>query len=132
MSVKLINPETVHPVAGYSHVARIGDLVFVSGQISKNQQDEIVAKGDAGAQTELVYENLRRVLEAVGSGLDLVGKITVFTTSLDHRPAINAVRDRVFGEINHFPAGTFVVVKSLALPDWVVEIEAIAVVRKPG
>ena len=62
----------------------------------------------------------------------MVGKMTVIATSLDHRPAINTLRDRVFGAINHFPAGAFVVVNSLAIPDWVVEIEAIAVVRKSG
>ena len=130
MGLTLLTPKSVHPTVGYSHAARIGDLLFVSGQVSKNESDEIVGVGDAEKQTEIVYENLKRVLEESGSGLDLIGKITVFTTSRDHRPAISRVRERVFGPIGHFPASTFVVVSGLALPEWLVEIEAIAIVRK--
>lgn len=120
MQTELLNPTTVHPTAGYSHVARLGDLLFVSGQVSKNERDEVVGVGDAERQAEVVYDNLKRVLEAASSGLDLIGKTTVFTTSLDHRPAINRARERVFGPLARYPASTFVVVSSLALPEWLV------------
>jgi enamine deaminase RidA (YjgF/YER057c/UK114 family) len=129
MTVSLLNPPSVHPTAGYSHAARLGDLIFVSGQVSKNEHDEIVGVGDAEKQAEIVYENLKRVLEDAGSGLDLIGKMTVFTTSLEYRPAINRVRERVFASLGRYPASTFVVVSSLAIPEWLVEIEAVAVVR---
>ena len=132
MSFTLLTPKSVHSTVGYSHAARLGDLLFVSGQVSKNEHDETVYVGDAERQTEVVYENLKRVLEESGSGLDMIGKTTVFTTSLEHRPAINRVRERVFGPIGHYPASTFVVVSSLAVPEWLVEIEVIAVVRKSG
>jgi len=132
MSFTLLNPKSVHSTVGYSHAARLGDLLFVSGQVSKNEHDETVGVGDAERQTEVVYENLKRVLEELGSGLDMIGKTTVFTTSLEHRPAINRVRERVFGPIGRYPASTFVVVSSLAVPEWLVEIEVIAVVRKSG
>ena len=132
MSFTLLNPKSVHPTVGYSHVARLGDLLFVSGQVSKDEHDQTVCVDDAEGQTEVVYENLKRVLEEAGSGLDLIGKTTVFTTSLDHRPAINRVRERVFGPIGHYPASTFLVVSSLAVPEWLVEIEVIAVARKSG
>ena len=98
----------------------------------RNEHDETVYVGDAERQTEVVYENLKRVLEESGSGLDMIGKTTVFTTSLEHRPAINRVRERVFGPIGRYPASTFVVVSSLAVPEWLVEIEVVAVVRKSG
>jgi enamine deaminase RidA (YjgF/YER057c/UK114 family) len=132
MSFTLLTPKSVHSTVGYSHAVRLGDLLFVSGQVSKNEHDETVYVGDAERQTEVVYENLKRVLEESGSGLDMIGKTTVFTTSLEHRPAINRVRERVFGPIGHYPASTFVVVSSLAVPEWLVEIEVIAVVRKSG
>ena len=132
MSFTLLSPKSVHSTVGYSHAARLGDLLFVSGQVSKNEHDETVYVGDAERQTEVVYENLKRVLEEAGSGLDMIGKTTVFTTSLEHRPAINRVRERVFGPIGHYPASTFVVVSSLAVPEWLVEIEVIAVIRKSG
>jgi 2-iminobutanoate/2-iminopropanoate deaminase len=132
MSFTLLTPKSVHSTVGYSHAVRLGDLLFVSGQVPKNEHDETVYVGDAERQTEVVYENLKRVLEESGSGLDMIGKTTVFTTSLEHRPAINRVRERVFGPIGHYPASTFVVVSSLAVPEWLVEIEVIAVVRKNG
>ena len=132
MSFTLLTPKSVHSTVGYSHAVRLGDLLFVSGQVPKNEHDEIVYVGDAERQTEVVYENLKRVLEESGSGLDMIGKTTVFTTSLEHRPAINRVRERVFGPIGHYPASTFVVVSSLAVPEWLVEIEVIAVARKSG
>ncbi len=132
MSFTLLTPKSVHSTVGYSHAVRLGDLLFVSGQVSKNEHDETVYVGDAERQTEVVYENLKRVLEELGSGLDMIGKTTVFTTSLEHRPAINRVRERVFGPMGRYPASTFVVVSSLAVPEWLVEIEVIAVVRKSG
>jgi 2-iminobutanoate/2-iminopropanoate deaminase len=132
MSFTLLTPKSVHSTVGYSHAVRLGDLLFVSGQVPKNEHDETVYVGDAERQTEVVYENLKRVLEESGSGLDMIGKTTVFTTSLEHRPAINRVRERVFGPIGRYPASTFVVVSSLAVPEWLVEIEVIAVVRKNG
>lgn len=129
MRAELLNPPTVHPTAGYAHGARLGDVIFVSGQVSKNERDEVIGVGNAERQAEVVYDNLKRVLEAAGSGLDLIGKMTVFTTSIEHRPAINRVRERTFGPLGRYPASTFVVVTSLAVPEWLVEIEAIAVAR---
>lgn len=129
MSVHIINPTTVHSTTGYSHAARMGDLLFVSGQVSQDQSGNVVGVGDVRVQTEMVYENLAAVLEAAGSGLDLVGKTTVFTTRLDYRPIIGEIRNRIFEPIGYVPASTFVVVSSLANPDWLVEIEVVAAVR---
>ena len=129
MDFEALNPTTVHPTAGYSHVVRMGDLLFVSGQVARNLKGEVVGKGDVRAQTEQVYANLKAVLEAAGSGLERIAKVTVFTTSLEHRPAINEVRNRVFGPMGHFPASTFVVISGLADPDFLVEIEAVALSR---
>lgn len=128
MPVEVIQPDTVHETRNfaYSHAVRLGDLIFVAGQVPRDKNGETVAPGDPLAQTEQVLANLRTVLEAAGSGLDRIGKVTVFTTSLEHRPAIHEVRHRVFGEIGHYPASTMVVVKSLADPEWLVEIEAVA------
>ena len=106
----------------------MGDLIFVSGEVARDQNGELVGKGDVRAQTEQVFKNLKRVLEAAGSGLDKVGKVTVLTTSLEYRPVIHEVRSRIFQEVGHLPASTLAVVTSLADPDWLVEIEAVAMV----
>ncbi len=128
MSFKVIQPETVHDttVFAYSHAVRMGDLIFVAGEVPRDRNGALVGKGDVRAQTEQVFENLKAVLEAAGSGLDKVGKVTVFTTSLEYRPIIHEIRSRIFQEVGHLPASTLAVVTSLADPDWLVEIEAVA------
>lgn len=130
MSFKVIQPETVHDTTAfaYSHAVRMGDLIFVAGEVPRDRRGDLVGKGDVRAQTEQVFENLKAVLEAAGSGLDKVGKVTVFTTSLEYRPVIHEVRSRIFREVGHLPASTLAVVTSLADPDWLVEIEAVATV----
>jgi 2-iminobutanoate/2-iminopropanoate deaminase len=129
--IAVINPAGVYvpPTFSYSHAVRIGDLVFVAGQVAQDAQGKLVGQGDPRQQTEQVFENLRRVLEAAGSGLDLVGKVTVLTTSLAYRPVIHEVRSRVFGPIGHYPASTLAVVTNLAHPDFLVEIDAVARAR---
>jgi enamine deaminase RidA (YjgF/YER057c/UK114 family) len=110
----------------------MGDLVFVAGQVAEDDKGQLVGKDDIRAQTIQVFENLRLVLEAAGSGLDLVGKVTVLTTSLAFRPVIHEVRSKVFGSIGHYPASTLAVITSLAKPEFLIEIDAIALVRTPA
>jgi 2-iminobutanoate/2-iminopropanoate deaminase len=125
---EVIQPPTVHDTKAYSysHAVRMGDLIFVSGQVGRDRNGELLGKGDARVQTEQAFANLKLILEAAGSGLHKVGKVTVFTTSLEYRPIIHEVRSRIFQEVGHLPASTLAVVSSLAFPDWLVEIEAIA------
>lgn len=130
MTFQVIQPATVHATQAfaYSQAVRMGDLLFVAGQVPYDVNGNLVGKGDMRAQTEQVFKNLEAVLKAAGSGLDKVGKLTVFITKLEHRLIVHEVRSRVFGKVGHFPASTLAVVTSLALPDWLVEIEAVAVV----
>jgi reactive intermediate/imine deaminase len=129
MDFTVFNPATVHPTTGYSHAVRMGDLVFVSGQVATNPAGELVGKGDIRAQTEQVFANLQAVLEAAGSGLDRVGKLTVLVVRLEDRPVIGEIRNRLFAPFGYVPASTLAVVASLANPDWLVEIEAVAAIR---
>ena len=126
---QVIQPNTVHDTTAYSysHAVRMGDLIFVSGQVGRDRNGDLLGKGDVRVQTEQAFKNLKAILEAAGSGLNKVGKVTVFTTSLDYRPIIHEVRSRIFKEVGHLPASTLAVVSSLAFPEWLVEIEAIAV-----
>jgi enamine deaminase RidA (YjgF/YER057c/UK114 family) len=128
MVMKVIQPTTVHDTTAYaySHAVQMGDLIFVAGQVARDSGGKLVGKDDVRAQTEQVFRNLRAILEAAGSGLHKVGKVTVFTTRLDYRPVIHEIRSRVFREAGHLPASTLAVVSSLADPDWLVEIEAVA------
>jgi 2-iminobutanoate/2-iminopropanoate deaminase len=128
MNLEIIQPKTVHDTTAYSyaHAVRMGDLIFVAGQVARDANGNLVGKGDVREQTEQVFKNLRAILEAAGSGMHKVGKVTVFITRLEYRPIVHEIRSRVFKEAGHLPASTLAVVASLADPDWLVEIEAVA------
>lgn len=129
MVFTFINPNSIHPTGSYSHAVRMGDLIFVAGQVPQNLDGEVVAVGDAVAQAEQVIRNMQAVLDAAGSGLDRVGKITVLTTSHANIGPIFTVIQRTFGPYGQYPANIVAVVESLAHPEWLVEIDAVAMVR---
>ncbi len=104
---------------------RVGGLVIVSGQASIDEAGNIVGVGDFDAQAEQVFRNLRRVLDAGGSSLDRVVKVTIFLTDMANFPKIVELRGTWFTP--PYPADTIVEVTSLALPELEIEIEAIAV-----
>jgi reactive intermediate/imine deaminase len=101
-------------------------MVFVSGQVARGLDGQVVGKGDVAAQTRKVLENMAAVLSESGATMDDVVKVTVFVTNLEeHFSAIHQVRGEFFKE--DYPASTLVEVKSLVHPDMLIEIEAIAV-----
>ena len=117
------------PYAPYriSQAIRVGDFVFVSGQAAIDTSGALVGVGDFDAQAEQTFRNLERVLVTAGSGLDRVVKVTIFLTDMSNFPKIVDLRARWFRE--PYPADTIVEVRSLALPELEIEIEAIAVTR---
>jgi reactive intermediate/imine deaminase len=106
---------------------RVGELLLVSGQAAIDEQGEIVGAGDFDAQAEQTFRNLARVLEAGGSDLEHVVKVTIFLTDMANFPKIVELRGKWFRP--PYPADTIVEVRSLALPELELEIEAIAVAR---
>jgi 2-iminobutanoate/2-iminopropanoate deaminase len=110
-----------------SQAMRIGDLVFVSGQAAIGQNGGLVGVGDFDARAEQVFRNLTKVLEAAGSSLADVVKVTIYLTDMANFPKIVELRGKWFTE--PYPADTIVEVTSLALPELEIEIEAIGVVR---
>lgn len=103
---------------------RVGDLVFVSGQAAINEHGKVVGVGDFGAQARQAVDNLDRVLNAAGSSLDQVIKVTIFVTDMSHFSEVVELRREVFSE--PYPADTICEVRSLAYPELMFEIEAVA------
>ncbi len=114
----------------YSHGSRIRigetDLIFVSGQVSIDIEGNTVGKGDIVVQTEQVLKNMETVLQTARASLANVIKVTVFLRNMEHRDAVAKVRKRFFKD--NLPASTLIEVTKLAHQDWLIEIEAIAVV----
>ena len=119
-----LDPDPYEPFR-LSQGFRVGDLLLISGQAAIDEGGAIVGVGDFDAQAEQVFSNLRRVLEAGGSSLDRVVKVTIFLTDMANFPKIVELRGKWFTP--PYPADTIVEVTSLALPELELEIEAIAV-----
>ena len=114
----------VHKTTGYSHAAKAGGLLFLAGQVAQDQDGNVVGRGDVEAQAVQIFDNLRAVLASAGATLNDVVKLTTYTTNVAYRAKIAEVRGRYF--TTYFPPNTFVVVASLATPDYLLEIEAVA------
>ena len=115
----------------YSHVAIASGArtVYIAGQVSMDTQGNLVGDGDLGAQTEQVMRNLGTALAAAGASFADVVKITTYV--VDYKPEMRAVIGKArspFFAGREPPASTLVGVSALALPGWLIEIEAIAVV----
>ncbi|MFJ4682349.1 RidA family protein [Streptomyces sp. NPDC088789] len=121
-------PEGVAPAAQYAHVVMgTGRFVAVAGQIALDEHGEVVGEGDPAAQARQVFENLRRCLAAAGATFDDVVKLTYFVTDMAHMPAIRAARVAHIPD-DRLPAASAVRVAGLVRPEFLMEIEAFAVV----
>jgi 2-iminobutanoate/2-iminopropanoate deaminase len=119
-----VDPDPYEPYR-LSQGFRVGDLLLISGQAAIDESGGLVGVGDFDAQAEQVFRNLQRVLEAGGSSLDRVVKVTIFLTDMANFQKIVELRGKWFTA--PYPADTIVEVTSLALPELEIEIEAIAV-----
>jgi 2-iminobutanoate/2-iminopropanoate deaminase len=125
MAHEILELNSVHSTAGYSHVAKAGNTLYVAGQVAKDKEGRLVGKGDFETQVRQVYTNLKNILEEAGGNLRNIVKMTTFLTHYNYIETYRNVRDEFFQE--PYPANTLLFVESLALPDFMVEIEAIAV-----
>ena len=111
-------------IGTYSQAVKVGDTVYLSGQIPLVPETMQLEPGDVRAQIRRVFENLRAVAEAGGGGLKDVVKLSVFLTDLSHFPLVNEVMAQYFSE--PYPARAAIGVA--ALPKGaVVEMDAIMV-----
>ncbi|MGO1070734.1 RidA family protein [Lysobacter sp. CA199] len=106
-----------------------GDLLFVSGQAGAGDDGKIV-DGGFRAQGEQAFANLRRALEAGGSSLKDVIKVTIFVTDMSHFQDVVELRRAFFSA--PYPADTIAEIKALYDPKAMIEIEAIAAITTSG
>ena len=104
----------------------VGKMVFVSGQVARDLDGNVVGVGDIYAQTRQVLRNMQAILAEAEATMDDVVKVTVFVTNLEeHLVASHEVRSEFFK--NGYPASSLVEVSRLVHKDFLIEIEAIAV-----
>jgi 2-iminobutanoate/2-iminopropanoate deaminase len=129
-----IQPQGSHIVirAGqpaYTHVVTVsgaGRQIFVAGQLARDADGNCVGKGDMRAQIQQVGENIKACLEAAGASLADIVKTNTYVTDYEEFAKHGDMRMRYFGPA--MPTSTTVEVRRLAGPDFMIEIEAVAVV----
>jgi len=104
----------------------VNGMAFLSGHAAISESGGLVGVGDFDAQAEATFQSLERTLKAAGSDLSEVIKVTIFLTDMTNFEKIVDLRGKWFTE--PYPADTIIEVKSLALPELMIEIEAIATV----
>lgn len=124
------NPPGLSTPTGYSHVVTTtgGRTIYVSGQVAFDAQGQLVGKGDLAAQTRQVFANLATALTAAGATFDDVVKTNYYMLDASQVQVVRDVRTKYF--TNGLPASTLVEVRRLANPDFLIEIEVVAVVAE--
>lgn len=129
--VEFLNPEGLHRNPAFSNVAVVSGpvrTIYVGGQDAVDAEGNIVGIGDIAAQTEQVLRNLRTALTAAGATPEHVVKWNILVVEGQDFASGYAVFQRVWGDRPDPPVITAAVVKGLAHPDFLVEMDAIAVV----
>lgn len=131
MEKKFINPEGLLKPGYYTPTISVqgGRTIYVAGQVSQDIHGNVVGKGDLLAQTEQVYKNLGLALAGAGATFADVVKLNVYVVGFQsqQRALLQSVREKYVSKENP-PASTLVGVQALARADFLVEIEAVAVV----
>jgi len=131
MPTHFLNPAGLAPTNGWTQVVTStgGKTIYVSGQVSVDERGQAVGKGDLRAQTEQTFANLAVALKAAGASFHDVVKMNLYVVGLKPEvvPLLRAVRARHVSRESP-PASTLVGVTALVGADWLIEIEAVAVV----
>lgn len=121
-------PGVVKPFGIFSSAAwqPEGKVLHISGHVSQDAEGHTVGAGDIYAQTRQTLTNIQTVLLSVGGKMSDIAKVTVFVTDMSTLADIHAVRTEFFAP--PYPASTLVEVSRLVDPEWMIEIEAVAVI----
>ncbi|MBB5084119.1 RidA family protein [Nonomuraea endophytica] len=130
MALESINPGELDPPETYSHVvvATGTRMVFVAGQVAEDRAGDLVGPGDMAAQARQVFVNIGHALAAAGARPDQVTKLTILVAGYrrEHLAQIEEGRVALFGD--HKPTDTLVGVAALSRPEYLLEVDAVAVV----
>jgi 2-iminobutanoate/2-iminopropanoate deaminase len=120
--------QLAEPISHYTDAVEASGFLYISGMLPVNGDGELVGTGDVIRQSEQVLDNIGAVLQASGATFGDVVRVGVYVRDMADRELINTVRRRYFGDAR--PASTLVEVSALADPDALVEIDAVALLRR--
>ena len=133
--IEFLNPEGLHRNPAYTNVAVVSGpvkTIYIGGQDAITADGEIVGRGDLAAQTAQVLRNIETALTAAGASIDNVVKFSIFIVAgQDVRTGYGAFQ-ATWGDRPNPPLVTAAMVPALAHPDFLVEVDAMAVVPEPS
>ena len=112
-------------IVGYSRAVRVGNVVEVAGTVATGTDGKLVGGNDAFAQTHYIYERIKEVLKRAGATMKDVVRVRMFVTDISRWQEYGKAHSEFFREIK--PCTTMVEVKALIEPDYLIEIEATAI-----
>jgi len=131
MAKREVTSEAIRkPIGVFSQATVVeakGRLVFISGMTARRADGTIAGVGNIEAQTRQVCENIKAAVEGAGGTLDDVCRVDVYVRNMEHFDAIHKVRSEYFKP--PLPASTMVEVTKMVSPDYLIEINAIAVIQ---
>ena len=131
MAKKQVQSEKIRTPSGhFSQAISIeakGKLVFISGMTARKADGTIAGIGDIEAQTRQVCENIKAAVEAAGGAMDDICRVDVYVRNMEHFEKIHKVRREYFKA--PAPASTMVEITKMTSPEYLIEINAIAVVE---
>lgn len=101
-------------------------ILFLSGQVAYDKKGGVAHKGDFQGQARLVFKSIKAMVEAGGGKLSSVVKLNTYLTDIRYRADLVPIRQEFFGK--RIPASTLITTPALAHPDWLIEVEAVAVI----
>ncbi|MBW1804627.1 MAG: RidA family protein [Deltaproteobacteria bacterium] len=123
---KVIAPSDLHRPFGYAHAIQIDKTLYISGQVPLDMELKSVGEGDIAAPAGQAYANLQKVLQDAGGTMQNIVMLNIYCTDLEaYDKHTRPIRKKYFG--NYYPATTAVEVRRLYRPEYMIEIEAIAV-----
>jgi reactive intermediate/imine deaminase len=126
---EIVRPgDGIHPLPWpYSHGIKVGNLLYIAGQVALDEELRIVGPGDAETQARQTWKNIQTVVEAAGGRITDVVRVTTYVADLADVEAIHKVRREFFPD-GDYPAATVVQAAKLGLPGLLLETEAFAVI----
>ena len=124
---RVINPTSLPEPGLFSQGLRVGDTLYISGQLPLDANRNLVGPDDIITQTECVFGYIRSILEAEGAGLQHLVKLNIYLTRMQDYEGFKLARSRILNP--PYPVSTLVEVKGLGGPGALLEVEGVALLR---
>jgi enamine deaminase RidA (YjgF/YER057c/UK114 family) len=117
-------------IIGYSRAVKVGNIIEVTGTVASGEDGKVVGEDDAYAQTKYIYQKIETVLRRADAEMKDVVRVRMFVTDISRWQEYGSAHSEFFKEIK--PCNTMVEVKALIEPQYLIEIEATAIISAPS